>query len=82
MIRSFVKLQNLDLGFDPVNVLTAQVFLPGNLSRAGAVRAGEAGVRLAVEGAVFYSQLMESLKNTAGIESIGAVSAAAESGRD
>ena len=30
MIRSFVKLQNLDLGFESENVLTAQIFLPGN----------------------------------------------------
>ena len=28
MIRSFLKLQELDLGFQPQNVLTAQIFLP------------------------------------------------------
>ena len=78
MIRSFVKLQNHDLGFQADNVLTAQIFLPGNRyplppGMFGPTRA-EAAPQLS-KGAVFYSQLMDSLKNTAGIESIGGVSA-------
>jgi predicted permease len=78
MIRSFVKLQNHDLGFDADNVLTAQVFLPGNRYplAPGLFGPAKPGVTPQLsKGAVFYSQLMESLKNTAGIESIGAVSA-------
>ena len=63
MIRSFVKLQNLDLGFASENVLTAQLFLPGeSVSRSipgnfGPVKPGvtpatveAGGVLLAVDG--------------------------------
>ncbi|HEX6213913.1 MAG TPA: ABC transporter permease [Vicinamibacterales bacterium] len=77
MIRSFVKLQNHDLGFRADNVLTAQVFLPGNRYPLAPGLFGPAKPGVTPElskGAAFYSQLMESLKNTAGIESIGAVS--------
>ena len=77
MIRSFVKLQNHDLGFRADNVLTAQVFLPGNRYplAPGLFGPEKPGVTPELsKGAAFYSQLMESLKNTAGIESIGAVS--------
>ena len=77
MIRSFIKLQNLDLGFQAENVLTAQIFLPANRYPLPPGLFGPAKPGVTPElskGAAFYSQLMESLKNTSGIESVGAVS--------
>ena len=78
MIRSFVKLQNLDLGFQAENVLTAQIFLPGNRYPVdpGQFRPTAPGVTppQLSKPAAFYAQLMESLKDTPGLESIGAVS--------
>jgi putative ABC transport system permease protein len=78
MLRSFVKLQNLDLGFQADNVLTAQIFLPANRYPLppGLFAPAKPGVTPQLsKAAAFYSQLMDALKNTAGIESIGAVSA-------
>ena len=79
MLRSFVKLQNHDLGFDATNVLTAQIFLPGNrYPLAPGLFGGPAKPGVTPElskGAIFYERLMESLRNTPGLESIGAVSA-------
>ena len=77
MIRSFVKLQNLDLGFEPDNVLTAQIFLPGNRYPVdpGQFRpAPSGGTPRLSKPAAFYTQLMDTLKATPGLESIGAVS--------
>ena len=78
MIRSFVKVQNLDLGFQAENVLTAQIFLPGNRYPVdqGQFRPTASGVTppQLSKPAAFYAQLMESLKDTPGLESIGAVS--------
>jgi putative ABC transport system permease protein len=77
MIRSFLKLQNHDLGFQGDNVLTAQIFLPGNRYPLAPGLFGPAKPGLTPQlskGAAFYSQLLDSLENTAGIESIGAVS--------
>jgi putative ABC transport system permease protein len=77
MIRSFIKLQNLDLGFQAENVLTAQIFLPANRYPLppGLFGPAKPGVTPQLsKGAAFYSQLMESLKNTSDIESVGAVS--------
>jgi putative ABC transport system permease protein len=77
MIRSFVTLQNLDLGFQAENVLTAQIFLPGNRYPAdpGQFRPTVPGVTPQLsKPAAFYAQLMESLKDMPGVESIGAVS--------
>jgi len=77
MIRSFIKLQNLDLGFQAENVLTAQIFLPANRYPLPPGLFGPAKPGVTPElskGATFYSQLTESLKNTSGIESVGAVS--------
>ena len=77
MIRSFVNLQKLDLGFQAENVLTAQIFLPGNRYPVdpGQFRPTAPGVTPQLsKPAAFYAQLMESLKDTPGLESIGAVS--------
>ena len=77
MLRSFVKLQNLDLGFESANVLTAQIFLPGNRYPVdpGQFRAPAPGVTAQLsKPSAFYVRLMESLASTPGLESIGAVS--------
>ena len=77
MIRSFVKLQDLDLGFQSANVLTAQIFLPGNRYPVdpGQFRPTPPGATPQLsKPAAFYAQLMETLSATPGIESIGAVS--------
>ena len=77
MIRSFVKLQNLDLGFESENVLTAQIFLPGNRYPVDPAqfRPTPPGVAPQLsKPAAFYSQLIETLATTPGLESIGAVS--------
>ena len=77
MLRSFVKLQNLDLGFQSENVLTAQIFLPGNRYPVdpGQFRPPAPGVTPQLsKPSAFYAQLMESLATTPGLESIGAVS--------
>ena len=77
MIRSFVKLQNLDLGFQSENVLTAQIFLPGTRYPIdpGQFRPTPAGTTPQLsKPAAFYAQLIETLAATPGVESIGAVS--------
>ena len=77
MIRSFVKLQNHDLGFQPANVLTAQIFLPSARYPVdpGQFRAAPPGVRPQLSRpSAFYAQLLETLAATPGIESVGAVS--------
>jgi len=77
MIRSFLKLQNLDLGFQSEHVLTAQIFLPGTRYPVdtGQFRPTPPGVtpRLSKPSA-FYAQLLEKLSATPGLESVGAVS--------
>ena len=77
MIRSFVKLQNLDLGFESKNVLTAQIFLPGNRYPVdpGQFQPAPPGVTSQLsKPAAFYTRLMETLATTPGLESVGAVS--------
>ena len=54
MIRSFINLHNVQLGFNPERLLTAQISLPrGKYPRAGAIS--------------FYQDLLDRLKNTSGI---------------
>ncbi len=77
MIRSFVKLQNLDLGFTSENVLTAQLFLhpTRHPTDPGQFRPPTPGVTPQLSKAsAFYARLMETLAATPGIESVGAVS--------
>ena len=77
MIRSFLKLQDLDLGFQSENVLTAQIFLPGNAlsGRSGTVPTHIRGHHAAaVEAGGVLCAVMETLAATPGVESIGAVS--------
>jgi putative ABC transport system permease protein len=77
MIRSFLKLQDLDLGFQSENVLTAQIFLPGTRYPIdpGQFRpTTSAATPQLSKPAAFYAQLLETLAATPGVESIGAVS--------
>ena len=61
MIRSFVKLQSVDPGFDPNGVLTARVQLSGERFRAsGAATA-------------FFAQLLERVERLQGVSSVGAI---------
>ncbi len=62
MIKSFLRLQNVDPGFNPENVLTAQISLPrSKYDKPEKITA-------------FYQQLFERLANSPGVQSIGAIS--------
>ena len=77
MIRSFISLQQLDLGFQSQDVLTAQIFLPGNRYPVDSAqfRALPAGATPQLsKPSAFYVQLMDNLAADPAIESIGAVS--------
>jgi predicted permease len=79
MVRSLLKLQNLDLGFQPADVLTAQIFLsptryPIDATQFRPMPAGSTVVPDS-KPAAFFAQLEERLKTTSGVESVGAVSA-------
>ena len=77
MIRSFMTLRAHYLGFDSDNVLTAQIFLPGNRYPVdpGQFRPAPSGVTpQASKPAAFYARLLEHLAATPGLESVGAVS--------
>jgi putative ABC transport system permease protein len=77
MLQSFFKLQRLDLGFQPQNVLTAQIFLSGpryatDPAQFRPLKPGETP-QLSRPSA-FYAQLLEHIAATPGVESVGAVS--------
>jgi putative ABC transport system permease protein len=59
MIQSFFKLQRIDLGFSPQNVLTMQVSLP------------EAKYPTADAGITFFEQLLEKISALPGVRSAG-----------
>ena len=61
MIKSFIRLQNVDPGFDPKNVLTAEVSLPAFKYRER------------VQISSFFQQVIEQIKNSPGVESVGAI---------
>ena len=77
MIRSLLKLQELDLGFQPQNVLTAQIFLPQ--SRYPSTRRSIVPARpcaappVLSKPSAFFAQLMEKLAAIPGVQSAGAV---------
>ncbi len=62
LVRSFFKLRNVSPGFDPENVLTLNVPLPGTRYKEGA------------RTSAFYQRLIERVKALPGVESVGAVS--------
>ncbi|HSE97852.1 MAG TPA: ABC transporter permease [Blastocatellia bacterium] len=62
MIKSFAKLQRVDLGYNPENVLTARVLLPGS-------KYGDNPKR-----AAFFKQAVERLAAIPGVQAAGAIS--------
>jgi putative ABC transport system permease protein len=62
MIRTLWKLQNVQPGFDPRNVLTAQISLPN------------ARYREPQQIALFYHQLIEKVRALPGVDGAGAIS--------
>jgi len=62
MTRSFVRLMNVKLGFNPKNVMTMRIELPRSRYKTGAERKQ------------FFSQLLERAKAIPGVESVGAIS--------
>jgi putative ABC transport system permease protein len=61
MMRSFVKLQSVDPGFDPDHVLTGRVQLAGERFRASSAATA------------FFAQLLERVEKLPGVESVGAI---------
>jgi putative ABC transport system permease protein len=59
LIKTFVRLQEANFGFDPRNVLTARLGLPK-------AKYAKTEQRIA-----FYTQLIERLKTTPGVDSVG-----------
>src|SRR6185436_20404264 len=60
MVRSFVRLVNVDPGFDPHNVLRVDLSLPGQrYSKPGQQK-------------MFYEQLLERVKALPGVEDVSA----------
>jgi putative ABC transport system permease protein len=70
LIRSFIRLQQVDPGFNPRNVLAAVVTLP------------QAVYPERTQIAPFYSQLLERVKALPGVESAAAVSSLPLAGND
>ncbi|HET9532713.1 MAG TPA: ABC transporter permease, partial [Blastocatellia bacterium] len=62
MIKSFVKLQQVNLGYNPENVLTARVLLPGS-------KYGDNPKR-----AAFFQQAVERIETIPGVQAAGAIS--------
>jgi predicted permease len=62
MVRSFIRLMQVDMGFGSKNVITFQIAPPRN-KYPGPPQLG-----------VFYQQLLERLRNAPGVEAVGASS--------
>jgi putative ABC transport system permease protein len=62
LIKSFLRLQQFDLGFNPNHLLTMRIQLPGTKYREG---------RQVTD---FYKQLLERMETVPGVESAGAIS--------
>jgi putative ABC transport system permease protein len=63
LVRSLLRLQEVNPGFDPRNVLTAEISLP------------ESQYREPYRQAAFFEQLVKKLESTPGVRSAGAVNA-------
>jgi putative ABC transport system permease protein len=78
MIRSLIQLQALDLGFAPAGVVSAQVLLPAARYPPDPAQFRLPKTATPAQDAkpfIFFNQLEARLRATAGIESVGAVSA-------
>lgn len=62
MVRSLQRLERVDLGFAPTNVLTTEIHLPGSRYPGGTGRTEN-----------FYGQLLRNLRSVPGVQSAGAV---------
>ena len=62
MIRSFMRLQQFDLGFNPNDLATMRIQLPGTKYREPA------------QVDAFYKQLLERIESVPGIKAVGAIS--------
>jgi len=62
LIRSFIRLQQFELGFNPENLLTMRIQLPGSKYRDGK------------QVSSFYQQLLERIEAVPGVQSAGAIS--------
>jgi putative ABC transport system permease protein len=62
LIRSFIRLQQFELGFNPNNLLTMRVQLPGSKYRESK------------QVTTFYQQLLERIEAVPGVQSAGAIS--------
>ena len=60
LIRTFLRLVDVDLGIDPTNVITMGIRLPDYKYPSAAQQA------------LFYKQLLQNLGNTPGVKSTGA----------
>lgn len=68
MLRSFAKLQNVDLGFEPANVLTMRITLPVEKYRGGAING-------------FFADLVERLDRAPGVRNVAVASQLPAQGR-
>jgi putative ABC transport system permease protein len=66
MINSFLRLQRVDLGFNPKNVLTADIFLTGPKYWQ---HMGRDMKRVTPQGAVFFQQVLERVEALPGVVS-------------
>ncbi|MEK6323121.1 MAG: ABC transporter permease [Acidobacteriota bacterium] len=62
LIKSFMRLQQFEFGFNPDNLLTMRVQLPGTKYRDGK------------QVVSFYQQLLERMETVPGVQSVGAIS--------
>jgi putative ABC transport system permease protein len=62
LIKSFIQLQKFDLGFNPNNLLTMRVQLPGSKYREPAQVVN------------FYQQVFQRMESVPGVQSVGAIS--------
>lgn len=62
LIKSFMRLQQFELGFNPDSLLTMRIQLPGSKYRDGKQVVG------------FYQQLLQRMEAVPGVQSVGAIS--------
>jgi putative ABC transport system permease protein len=62
LVRSFIHLQEIDPGFNPKNVLTMQIPLPGSKYPDG------------VQQAAFFQQVLQRVEQVQGVQSAGVIS--------
>jgi putative ABC transport system permease protein len=71
MINSFLRLQRVDLGFNPDNLLTAEILLEGPKYWH---QLGGDMKRVTPQGAIFYEQLLQRVRSLPGVESADIIS--------